>query len=142
MRPRMKKGNRLKTRSASRATSGCWATTACSGRRRHPALTDVERVLAGQLADMTFCDPPYNVDYANSPKDKLRGKHRPISKRRSRRRFEAFLYDACANILSVTKGAVYVCMSSSELHTLQPGRSCGRAASGLEPLGEEHVHPL
>ena len=41
-------------------------------------LTDVERVLGGQLADMTFCDPPYNVDYANSPKDKLRGKHRPI----------------------------------------------------------------
>ena len=34
-------------------------------------LADVERVLGGQLADMTFCDPPYNVDYANSPKDKL-----------------------------------------------------------------------
>jgi hypothetical protein len=33
--------------------------------------------------------------------------------------FETFLLDACANILSVTKGAVYVCMSSSELHTLQ-----------------------
>ena len=28
-------------------------------------LADVERVLGGQLADMTFCDPPYNVDYAN-----------------------------------------------------------------------------
>jgi len=25
-------------------------------------LTDVEWVLAGQRADMTFCDPPYNVD--------------------------------------------------------------------------------
>jgi hypothetical protein len=25
-------------------------------------LGDVERVLGGQLADMTFCDPPYNVD--------------------------------------------------------------------------------
>jgi hypothetical protein len=41
-------------------------------------LADVERVLGGQLADMTFCDPPYNVHYANTPKDKLRGKHRPI----------------------------------------------------------------
>jgi ParB-like chromosome segregation protein Spo0J len=40
-------------------------------------LADIERVLGGQLADMTFCDPPYNVDYANSPKDKLPGKHRP-----------------------------------------------------------------
>jgi ParB-like chromosome segregation protein Spo0J len=41
-------------------------------------LAEVERVLGGQLADLTFTDPPYNVDYANSPKDKLRGKHRPI----------------------------------------------------------------
>jgi DNA modification methylase len=82
-------------------------------------LADVERVLGGQLADMTFCDPPYNVDYANSPKDKLRGKHRPILNDDLGAGFETFLLDACANILSVTKGAVYVCMSSSELHTLQ-----------------------
>jgi DNA modification methylase len=82
-------------------------------------LADVERVLGGQLADMTFCDPPYNVDYANTPKDKLRGKHRPILNDNLGSGFEAFLYDACANILAVTKGAVYVCMSSSELHTLQ-----------------------
>jgi DNA modification methylase len=82
-------------------------------------LADVERVLGGQLADMTFCDPPYNVDYANSPKDKLRGKHRPILNDALGGGFEAFLYDACVNILSVTKGACYICMSSSELHTLQ-----------------------
>ena len=31
-------------------------------------LADVERVLGGQLADMTFTDPPYNVNYANSPR--------------------------------------------------------------------------
>ena len=30
-----------------------------------------------------------------------------------------FLYDASVNILTVTKGAVYICMSSSELDTLQ-----------------------
>jgi DNA modification methylase len=82
-------------------------------------LADVERVLGDHLADMTFCDPPYNVDYANSPKDKLRGKHRPILNDNLGGGFEAFLCDACANILSVTKGACYVCMSSSELHTLQ-----------------------
>ncbi len=33
--------------------------------------------------------------------------------------FATFLRDACANLLLVTKGACYVCMSSSELHTLQ-----------------------
>jgi DNA modification methylase len=82
-------------------------------------LTDVERVLGGQLADMCFTDSPYNVDYANSPKDKLRGKHRPILNDNLGSGFEAFLYDCCVNVLSVTKGAVYWCMSSSELHTLQ-----------------------
>ena len=82
-------------------------------------LADVERVLGGQLAEMAFCDPPYNVDYANSPKDKLRGKHRPILNDDLGSGFEAFLLDACTNILAVTKGAVYVCMSSSEQHTLQ-----------------------
>ena len=90
-------------------------------------LADVERVLGGQLADMTFCDPPYNVDYANTPKDKLRGKHRPIMNDNLGGGFEAFLYDACVNILSVTKGACYVCMSSSELDTLQ---RAFRAAGG------------
>jgi len=80
---------------------------------------DVERVLGGQLADMTWTDPPYNVDYGSSAKDKLRGKHRPILNDNLGEGFEAFLYDACVNVLSVTKGAVYVCMSSSELHTLQ-----------------------
>jgi DNA modification methylase len=68
---------------------------------------------------MTFCDPPYNVNYANTPKDKLRGKHRPIMNDNLGGGFEAFLYDACVNILSVTKGACYICMSSSELHPLQ-----------------------
>jgi DNA modification methylase len=82
-------------------------------------VADVERVLGGQLADMTWTDPPYNVDYANAPKDKLRGKHRPILNDDLGRGFEAFLQDACTNILSVTKGACYVCMSSSELHALQ-----------------------
>ena len=41
--------------------------------------------------------------------------------------FETFLYDACLNILQVTKSAVYVCMSSSELDTLQ---RAFRAAGG------------
>ena len=54
-------------------------------------LADVERVLGGQLADMCFTDSPYNVDYANSPKDKLRGKHRPILNDNLGSGFEAFL---------------------------------------------------
>jgi ParB-like nuclease domain len=103
---------------------------------------DVERVLNGSLADTTFTDPPYNVDYANSPKDKVRGKHRPILNDDLGSGFETFLHDACANILSVTKGAVYVCMSSSELHTLQRAfTAAGGQVVHLRDLGQAYIHP-
>jgi DNA modification methylase len=82
-------------------------------------LADVERVLDGRLADKTFTDPPYNVDYGCSAKDRLRGNRRKILNDDLGNGFEAFLHHACVTILSVTKGAVYMCMSSSELHTLQ-----------------------
>jgi DNA modification methylase len=79
----------------------------------------VEKVLTGGLADMVFTDPPYNVNYGATMKDKLRGKKRKIANDNLGDGFEQFLRDACTNILTVTKGAVYICMSSSELHTLQ-----------------------
>ena len=80
-------------------------------------LADVEKVLGGELADMCFTDSPYNVNY--STKDKKRSKSRPMLNDSLGEEFGAFLYDACVNILTVTKGAVYMCMSSSELDTLQ-----------------------
>jgi len=52
-------------------------------------------------------------------KDKLRGKHRKIANDNLGESFEQFLMGGCANILAVTKGSVYICMSSSELATLQ-----------------------
>lgn len=82
-------------------------------------LDDVERVLDGALADMVFTDPPYNVDYGNTAKDKMRGTDRRIMNDNLGDGFEQFLYDVCVNMLAVCKGALYVCMSSSELHTLQ-----------------------
>jgi DNA modification methylase len=90
-------------------------------------LADVQRVLEGRLADMTFTDPPYNVDYGSSAKDRLRGNQRKILNDDLGSGFEQFLQDACANVLTVTRGAVYVCMSSSELDTLQ---RAFRAAGG------------
>src|SRR5262245_18520260 len=90
-------------------------------------LADVEKVLGGELADMSFCDPPYNVNYANSGDKKWRAKSRPILNDDLGKDFEALLYDACVNILTVTKGAVYICMSSSELDVLQ---NAFRAAGG------------
>ncbi|MBS1876613.1 MAG: site-specific DNA-methyltransferase [Acidobacteria bacterium] len=78
----------------------------------------VEKVLAGGLADMVFTDPPYNVNYGATMKDKLRGKRRKIANDNLGKGFDQFLRDVCANLIAVTKGAIYVCMSSSELHTL------------------------
>ena len=80
----------------------------------------VEKVMAGGLADLTFCDPPYNVNYGATMKDKLRGtSNRKIANDNLGDDFEQFLRDSCTNLLAVTKGATYICMSSSELHTLQ-----------------------
>jgi len=78
----------------------------------------IEKVLAGGLADVVFTDPPYNVNYGATMKDKLRGKKRKIANDNLGDGFEKFLRDACVNMLAVTKGAIYICMSSSELHTL------------------------
>ncbi len=88
---------------------------------------DYKALLGDELADMTVTDPPYNVNYANSAKDKLRGTHRPILNDNMGADFAPFLLATCKNILAVTKGAVYIAMSSSELDTLQ---AAFRAAGG------------
>ena len=83
-------------------------------------MADVEKVMAGGLADLVWTDPPYGVNYGSSMKDKLRGKHRPIANDNlGDTEFSKFLYDVCVNIMAVAKGAVYMCMSSSELDRLQ-----------------------
>jgi DNA modification methylase len=76
-------------------------------------LADVEKLLAGGLADMAFLDPPYNVDYEGKTARKLK-----IGNDALGGKFYQFLHDACSNVLATTKGAIYICMSSSELHTL------------------------
>ena len=86
-----------------------------------------ELLMADAKADMVFTDPPYNVDYANSAKDKMRGKDRPILNDNLGDGFYDFLLAAMTPMLSRCSGAVYVAMSSSELDTLQ---SAFRAAGG------------
>ena len=78
-----------------------------------------QTLLGEELADMLFTDPPYNVDYGNTMKDKARGNNAKILNDNLGENFGKFLFDFCKNALEVTKGACYVCMSSSELHTLQ-----------------------
>jgi len=79
----------------------------------------VQRLLGQSRAAMAFTDPPYNVDYGNhggAPRD---GKKRTVANDNLGEEFEPFLKKACGGLLEFTDGAIYICMSSSELHTLQ-----------------------
>ncbi len=86
-----------------------------------------EALMADAQADMVFTDPPYNVDYANSAKDKMRGKDRPILNDNLGDGFYDFLLAALTPMLERCAGATYIAMSSSELDTLQ---QAFRAAGG------------
>src|ERR1017187_3056727 len=77
------------------------------------SMDAIQTVLAGGLADMVFTDPPYNVDYVGKTAKKLK-----IGNDALGGKFYEFLREACTNVLAVTKGAIYICMSSSELHPL------------------------
>ena len=70
-----------------------------------------DRLLEGGSADMVFTDPPYNVDYQS--------RSRPIANDNLGEGFGSFLSQTCSNLLDVCRGAMYICMSSSELATLQ-----------------------
>ncbi|MFL0805538.1 MAG: site-specific DNA-methyltransferase [Agarilytica sp.] len=80
---------------------------------------DVDALMEGGLADMCFSDPPYNVDYGNSAKDKMRENDRRIMNDNLGNGFYDFLLAAMQNAVERTKGCLYVCMSSSELDVLQ-----------------------
>ena len=86
-----------------------------------------DKLLGNERVAMIFQDPPYNVDYANTAKDKLRGTNRPILNDNLGDGFQDFLLAAFKPALARCDGAVYVAMSSSELDTLQ---SAFRAAGG------------
>ena len=85
------------------------------------------RVLDGEPVDMVFTDPPYNVNYANSAKDKMRGKDRAILNDNLGDGFYDFLLAALTPTVAHCRGGIYVAMSSSELDVLQ---AAFRAAGG------------
>jgi DNA modification methylase len=77
-------------------------------------IDQVDKLLNGELVEMTFTDPPYGVNYEGKTKDKLTIKNDNLGDD-----FYQFLYDACVNMLISTSGAIYIAMSSSELGNLQ-----------------------
>jgi DNA modification methylase len=77
-------------------------------------LAGVQELLEGRQAPLVFADPPYNVHYRGAGSQNSR----PILNDDLDDHFGQFLFAACEVILKVAAGPVYVCMSSSELHTL------------------------
>lgn len=76
---------------------------------------NLEKLMEGQRADMVFTDPPYNVAYVQD-KD---GEAKQIKNDNLGGKFHAFLKAACQQMIDHCQGAIYICMSSSELATLQ-----------------------
>jgi DNA modification methylase len=86
-----------------------------------------EQLLQGEPVDMVFTDPPYNVNYANTAKDKMRGTNRAILNDNLGDGFYDFLLAALTPTIANCRGGIYVAMSSSELDVLQ---SAFREAGG------------
>ena len=65
-----------------------------------------QKLLGDGSVDMVFTDPPYNVNYANSAKDKMRGKDRAILNDNLGDGFYDFILAALTPMLSRCQGAI------------------------------------
>lgn len=75
------------------------------------SLHDVDRLLAGQTADLIFTDPPYNCDYQGYTKDRLKIQ----GDRMTADEFREFLRATFSSHRRIVKpgASIYVCHSSS-----------------------------
>jgi DNA modification methylase len=87
---------------------------------------DVERLMAGDAADLVFTDPPYNVDYEGYTADKLKIQ----GDRMKPEEFDQFLRDSFARFRGIVKpgASLYVCHASSVQREFQNALE----ASGFE----------
>jgi len=89
--------------------------------------SEVELLMNGSRADMVFTDPPYNVNYGSSLRDRQGKKAGRKNAGRKilndhfakREGFYEFLRDALATLRPHVSGDIYIAMSSSELDNLQ-----------------------
>lgn len=84
---------------------------------------DMQKLMEDDVANMVFTDPPYNVNYGSTMKDSNRYNAGTLGGRKIMNDnlgdgFPQFLTDSLSNLMMFNNGAAYVCMSSSELHTL------------------------
>lgn len=76
-------------------------------------------LMGEEKADMTFTDPPYNVDYGNHDNPRWGKKHEKIANdKMSDGAWAEFVRAFLARIKERTAGAVYICMSCKEWPSL------------------------
>lgn len=81
---------------------------------------DCKKLMGDDIAHMVFTDPPYNVDYTGGMGTHEKNAREGImNDKMSNVDFYRFLFDACKNLITFSKGGIYICMSSSEIDTLK-----------------------
>jgi DNA modification methylase len=82
------------------------------------SLDQIEKLLEGEMADMAFTDPPYNVDYGNSnnPKHKSR---QIMNDKMNDDDWNTFVNDYITALLTYCHGNIYIAMSDKELGHMQ-----------------------
>lgn len=85
-------------------------------------LSDIEKLMGGDMADCTWTDPPYNVNYGEKAEmlDKYQKGHRNTSRilndNMDSKSFYEFLHTAFTNVYTISKAgaAVYVAHAETE----------------------------
>ncbi len=81
---------------------------------------DMEALMGSDRAAMVFTDPPYNIAYEGGMSTHAQNKREMIlNDKMSPEAFLAFLTASVGSMMSRCDGAMYVCMSSSELVSLK-----------------------
>ncbi len=75
----------------------------------------LDRLMGTSRAQITFTDPPYNIDYTGKTKEKLKIQ----GDKRGQGAFDEFLRNACSEIINRTDGGIYICMGASQIGALK-----------------------
>ena len=78
---------------------------------------DVDTLMAGEKAQMTFTDPPYNIKYDECCRNQIQRQGRPILNDDLGNNYADFLLNAFKHMLAVTDGACYVAFAKQETST-------------------------
>jgi len=73
--------------------------------------TDVDRLMDGELADLIWTDPPYNVSYEGKTKDKLRIDNDSMGTDV----FRLFLYDSFVSMIAAAKPGASIYVAHADL---------------------------